>query len=122
MWGLNSRLDNFQAAVLSFQFKDYDQIIEHRRALASVYAEHLGDLTSLVLPPAPDADPERFDVFQNYEVEADQRDALRDFLKAQDIGTLIQWGASRCTSSARLASSNPYRKPTASSSAASCCR
>ena len=91
-WGLNSRLDNFQAAVLDFQFANYGDIIDHRRALATVYESELGSLSQLVLPPAPDADADHFDVFQNYELEADDRDGLRAFLKSEGIGTLIQWG------------------------------
>jgi dTDP-4-amino-4,6-dideoxygalactose transaminase len=91
-WGLNSRLDNLQAAVLDFQFKDYDSIIAHRRAIAGVYETHLSDLAQLVLPQPPGADPDHYDVFQNYELEAEQRDALRASLKADGIGTLIQWG------------------------------
>jgi dTDP-4-amino-4,6-dideoxygalactose transaminase len=91
-WGLNSRLDNFQAAVLDFQFKDYQHIINHRRTLASVYDARLRDLPQLSLPAAPGADENHFDVFQNYELEADDRDELRAFLKSQGIGTLIQWG------------------------------
>lgn len=93
MWGLNSRLDNFQAAVLDFQFKDYDQkIVQHRRAVARVYDQGLCGLSSLVLPAPPEADRNHFDVFQNYELEADGRDELRAFLKEVGIGTLIQWG------------------------------
>jgi dTDP-4-amino-4,6-dideoxygalactose transaminase len=91
-WGLNSRLDNFQAAVLDFQFKDYADIIAHRRAVAAVYDARLRDLPQLVVPAAPGADPDHFDVFQNYELEADRRDALRDWLKTNGVGTLIQWG------------------------------
>jgi dTDP-4-amino-4,6-dideoxygalactose transaminase len=91
-WGLNSRLDNFQAAVLDVQFANYGDIIDHRRALATVYESELGSLSQLVLPPAPDADADHFDVFQNYELEADDRDGLRAFLKSEGIGTLIQWG------------------------------
>jgi dTDP-4-amino-4,6-dideoxygalactose transaminase len=92
MWGLNSRLDNFQAAVLDFQFRDYGDIIAHRRAIASVYQNGLGDMRQIVLPAAPDTDPDHFDVFQNYELEADRRDELRASLKENGIGTLIQWG------------------------------
>jgi len=91
-WGLNSRLDNFQAAVLDFQFANYDEIIDHRRALASAYDAELRSLPQLVLPPAPGSEPDHFDVFQNYELEADDRDGLRAFLKSQGVGTLIQWG------------------------------
>jgi len=92
MWGLNSRLDNFHAAVLDFQFRDYASIVAHRRGVAAVYDAALRDLPQLDLPPAPDADAEHLDVFQNYELEADERDALRAHLQAQGIGTLVQWG------------------------------
>ena len=91
-WGLNSRLDNLQAAILDFQFKDYDRIIARRRALAARYDAGLRDLPQLQLPPAPGSNPDHFDVFQNYEIEADRRDQLREFLKGRGIGTLIQWG------------------------------
>jgi len=39
-----------------------------------------------------DDDPDHFDVYQNYEIEAEQRDELRAFLKEKGIGTIIQWG------------------------------
>ena len=91
-WGMNSRLDNIQAAILHLQFRDYDSIISHRRKIAATYQAALQDLPELTLPPAPDADPRHFDVFQNYELEADRRDALKAFLKDNGIGTLIQWG------------------------------
>lgn len=92
MWGLNSRLDNLQAAVLHMQFRDYDAIIEHRRTLATRYHSQLGSLAEVHLPPAPDADEDHFDVYQNFEIEADRRDELKDFLRSRGIGSLIQWG------------------------------
>lgn len=91
-WGMNSRLDNLQAAILHLQFKDYDSIINHRRAIAAEYEAALGDLEQLVLPPAPGEDARHFDVYQNYEIEADRRDELKSFLAERGIGTLIQWG------------------------------
>jgi dTDP-4-amino-4,6-dideoxygalactose transaminase len=91
-WGMNSRLDNIQAAILHLQFRDYDTIIEHRRKLAQTYQDALADLKELTLPPAPGADKRHFDVYQNYEIEADRRDELRTHLKQQGIGTLVQWG------------------------------
>lgn len=91
-WGLNSRLDNLQAAILDIQFADYESIIAHRRAAAARYQAVLGGVSQLELPPAPDADPNHFDVFQNYEIEADDRDALRTYLTAAGIGTIVQWG------------------------------
>lgn len=91
-WGLNSRLDNLQAAILDFRLKRFGEVIARRRAIASLYQECLGDLVELVLPPAPDSDPDYFDVYQNYEIEADHRDELKRYLAENGVGTLIQWG------------------------------
>jgi len=92
MWGYNSRLDNLQAAILDFKLKHYDQEVARRRQVAAIYQARLGDLKELALPPAPDSDADHFGVYQNYELEADRRDDLRAYLKANGIGTLIQWG------------------------------
>ncbi len=91
-WGLNSRLDNLQAAILDFRLKSFAQVIKRRRALAALYQSLLADVAELLLPPAPTEQGEHFDTFQNYEIEAEGRDALRESLKAAGVGTLIQWG------------------------------
>ena len=92
MWGLNSRLDNLKAAILDYKLAHYEQEVECRREIASLYQEYLGDVEELVLPPAPDSNQDHFDVFQNYEIEAERRDELRVYLKERGIGTLVQWG------------------------------
>jgi len=92
-WGRNSRLDNLQAAILEARLETYpDEVVARRRRVAAMYQEMLGDCPEVGLPPAPDSDPDRFDVFQNYEITADQRDELQGFLRHRGIGTLIQWG------------------------------
>jgi dTDP-4-amino-4,6-dideoxygalactose transaminase len=91
-WGMNSRLDNLQAAILHLQFKDYDKIMTHRRTIAAEYQRLLGDVSELVLPPAPDSDARHYDIYQNYELEAERRDELKVHLKEHGVGTLIQWG------------------------------
>ncbi len=90
-WGLNSRLDNLQAAILSFQLKCYQSVIDRRRRIAAMYDQLLNDLGELVLPPAPDSDSDHYDIYQNYEIEADRRDELKRFLGVSRVGTLIQW-------------------------------
>lgn len=92
LWGRNSRLANLQAAFLNLQFKDYRQVVTRRRQIAALYQQRLGACGRLGLPPAPDSDPAHFDIYQNYEIEADRRDDLKAFLKEHGIGTLIQWG------------------------------
>lgn len=91
-WGRNSRLDNLQAAILNHRLASYDKIIERRRAIAAIYQARLGQFEELQLPPAPDANPDHFDIYQNYELQADRRDELKEYLRVNGIGTLIQWG------------------------------
>ena len=93
MWGINSRLDNLQAGILDYKLSVYGHEIDRRREIASLYQRGLGDLQALTLPPAPGSHPDYFDIFQNFEVEAEQRDELHNFLKDErGIGTLVQWG------------------------------
>jgi dTDP-4-amino-4,6-dideoxygalactose transaminase len=92
VWCLNSRLDTLQAAILNFKLTKYDGWIERRRQLADLYQQGLADLAELTLPPGPSDDPDRFDIFQNYEIETDRRDELQAFLREQGVGTLVQWG------------------------------
>jgi dTDP-4-amino-4,6-dideoxygalactose transaminase len=90
-WGLNSRLDNLHAAILNVKLDCLNTEIARRRAIAARYREGLEDLDDLTLPPGPDGDPDHFDVYQNYEIESSRREALREQLEADGIGTIIQW-------------------------------
>jgi dTDP-4-amino-4,6-dideoxygalactose transaminase len=91
-WGLNSRLDNLQAAILDFRLASYDLAVERRRRLAGLYRDGLQDIRQIQLPPGPGGHPDHFDVFQNYEIEAERRDELRAFLKSRQIGSALPWG------------------------------
>ena len=91
-WGRNSRLDNVQAAILSYKLNTYDKVIARRREVAQMYQDRLGLLDELQLPAPPSETSDNFDVYQNYELTADNRDELKDFLGQKGIGTLIQWG------------------------------
>ena len=91
-WGRNSRLDNLQAAILNRKMKSYEEVVKRRRQIAQKYQEQLGHLETLRLPPAPMESGDHFDVFQNYELEAENRDGLKAFLANHGVGTLIQWG------------------------------
>jgi len=91
-WGRNSRLDNIQAAILSHKLKTYDKVIARRREVAQMYQERLGMLNELQLPAAPSTTSDNFDVYQNYELTADNRDELKVYLGEKNIGTLVQWG------------------------------
>jgi len=93
MWGINTRLDNLQAAVLLAKIKYYDQTMQQRRKIAQRYCDQLSKISEITLAPAPnDPDKRHYDVCQNFEIEAENRDGLREYLKENGIGTLIQWG------------------------------
>jgi dTDP-4-amino-4,6-dideoxygalactose transaminase len=90
-WGLNSRLDNLQAAILNVRLRHFAADIERRREIARRYREGLQEIAEVLLPAGPDDDVDHFDIYQNYEIEAENRDELRTHLKADGIGTIIQW-------------------------------
>lgn len=91
-FGFNARLDNLHAAILNLKLKNYDRSIARRRELAARYNTRLKDLSQIVLPPPPDGDASHFDIYQNYEIEAERRDDLRSYLKLHGIQTILQWG------------------------------
>ena len=92
LFGYNSRLDNIQAAVLLLKLQRYGDTIWRRRELARRYNDALKDVAELQLPPGPDDDADYFDIYQNYEIEAEDREGLRAFLDANGVKTIVQWG------------------------------
>lgn len=90
-WGTNSRLDNIQAAILDLKLKTFENDVARRREIASIYHDRLSIISEIILPPGPYESAEHFDVYQNYELEAENRDELKLFLAECGIGTIIQW-------------------------------
>jgi dTDP-4-amino-4,6-dideoxygalactose transaminase len=85
--GVNSRLDEIQAAVLRVKLGRLDEWNARRRAVAAVYGEALAD-SPLVLPHVPEwAEP----VWHLYVVRAPRRDELQRALAEQGIGTLVHY-------------------------------
>ena len=101
-WGYNSRLDNVQAAILRIKLKRYDTYISRRRAVAELYQQRLSGIPEILLPPAPNSDPDHFDIFQNYEIEVETRDALRAHLESCGVMTIVQWGGKLIHQSPKL--------------------
>jgi dTDP-4-amino-4,6-dideoxygalactose transaminase len=90
LYGFTSRLHNIQAAVLNVKFRYLPQWLNRRREIALIYEDGLSGVKGIKLPPAPDADPRFFDVFQNYVLRAQRRDELFEFLKENGVETLIK--------------------------------
>jgi dTDP-4-amino-4,6-dideoxygalactose transaminase len=91
-WGFNCRMDNLHSAILDYKLKKLKRWIKRRREIAQTYFDALSFLSNLSLPPTPDLKNEHFDVFQNYEIEAQNRDELMEFLKKKGIQTILPWG------------------------------
>ena len=91
-WGRNSRLDNVNAAILDYKLKSYSSVVKRRRHIASIYDERLKEIDQIELPPGPVEDGVNYDIYQNYELQAENRDKLKEHLSSNQIGTLVQWG------------------------------
>nr|CAD6596185.1 DegT/DnrJ/EryC1/StrS family aminotransferase [Rhizobium sp. Khangiran2] len=88
MLGFNSRLDELQAAFLSAKLPRLDADNARRAAIAARYSDALAGIDGLVLPQvAAGAEP----VWHLFVVRSGRRDALQQFLKERDIGTLIHY-------------------------------
>lgn len=85
--GLNSRLDELQAALLSVKLRYLDAENARRRAIAALYTQHLADAS--VTRPATASGAEH--VYHQYVVQTPERDALKTHLAAQGISTLIHY-------------------------------
>jgi len=85
--GLNSRLDELQAAILRVKLRYLDEENSKRQALASVYNERLSS-SNLILPVC---NSDVTHVYHQYVVRSSHRDALREFLQKKGIGTLIHY-------------------------------
>ncbi|UQI47365.1 DegT/DnrJ/EryC1/StrS family aminotransferase [Streptomyces sp. HU2014] len=84
----NSRLDEFQAAVLRAKLPRLDAWNARRAAVAARYREGLAGLPGIVLPEAaPWADP----VWHLYVIRSAERDALRRELDRAGVATLIHY-------------------------------
>ena len=91
-WGTNCRMDNVHAAILNYKLGYYDEVISRRREIAGAYHKCLSGIDGVSLPPAPSSKSRNFDIYQNFEFCTGRRDALRDFLAENGVGTIVQWG------------------------------
>lgn len=106
-FGVNSRLDEIQAAVLRVRLPFLPGWTERRRGLAREYRRHLSGLPLDV--------PREFDpghVYHLFPVRSPARDALQAALRASGIETLIHYPVAISRQPA-LASAQPARCPIA---------
>lgn len=84
--GVNSRLDELQAALLRVKLRHLDAMTVHKRALADAYFANLPDWLT-----KPVRREDEFDVFHIYAVRYPQRDALRQHLLDYGVKTEVHY-------------------------------
>ncbi|UFS71046.1 DegT/DnrJ/EryC1/StrS family aminotransferase [Geomonas sp. RF6] len=84
--GINSRLDEMQAAFLSVKLPALDRINAHKRALAALYQEGISE--RFVKPQAQEG---FFDVFHIYSIRHPRRDELKSYLSGHGVQTEIHY-------------------------------
>lgn len=85
--GVNSRLDEIQAAILRVKLPYLLQDNERRRRLARIYRERLRDYVSL----PPEEGRNRLHAMHLFVIECPERDRLQRFLADRGIGTAVHY-------------------------------
>ncbi len=85
--GINSRLDELQAAILRVKLTHLDNWNARRREIAALYDQNLPCI-GITLPAAPDKGSA---VYHQYVIRSPFRDKLQSNLKKYDISTLVNY-------------------------------
>lgn len=88
--GVNSRLDELQAAFLRIKLRHLDEWNRERRQVAAQYAERLRGVGDLSLPFVPEGSSH---VFHLYVVRTKERARLASYLAEREIHTLVHYPA-----------------------------
>jgi dTDP-4-amino-4,6-dideoxygalactose transaminase len=83
--GINSRLDELQAAILAVKLDHLDANNALRRRLAAEYAKTISGVK------LPTVDPDDGHVFHLFVVEHRMRDDIREWLDAHGVGTAVHY-------------------------------
>ncbi len=86
--GLNSRLDEIQAAVLDVKLKYIDEDNAKRRQVAERYVAEIGN-SNIVLPQLPAVAEEH--VWHLFVIRTENRDKLQEYLQANGVQSLIHY-------------------------------
>ncbi len=84
--GVNSRMDEIQAAILRVKLASIQKIINKKRSLAQIYFDNLsGDVV------LPKKNHDEFDVFHIFSIRSANRNKIRKFLDKKRITTDIHY-------------------------------
>lgn len=84
--GVNSRLDEIQAAFLRVKLKRLDEVVSHKNKLAGIYLKEIS--SNFIIPSVH---PDFFDCYHIFNIRHDKRDKLKQFLYENGIKTEIHY-------------------------------
>ena len=87
-WGVVSRLDSLQAAILLERLPALDGVTAARRRNAHAYRELLAAVPQVFLPRCR---AQEHNVFHTFVIQVERRDELQEFLRQRGIGTAIHY-------------------------------
>ncbi len=86
--GINSRLDELQAAVLRVKLRHLQAMNSERQRLAEVYLQNLSQIGDLILPASA---PHCGHVYHIFNIRTKHRNELQAWLRKQDVATAIHY-------------------------------
>jgi len=86
--GVNSRLDELQAAILTEKLPILSEWTAERNQLANFYTQNLAGISGLILPQVAN---KATSVYHLYVIRCQKRDELQQFLTQNGVGTLIHY-------------------------------
>lgn len=86
--GLNSRLDEVQAAILRVKLKYLDSFVTKRNKIAKLFEKNLEGVKEIKLPEIMNGN---YHSFHLYVIGVENRDELMSFLSANSVQTLIHY-------------------------------
>ncbi|MFW2043334.1 DegT/DnrJ/EryC1/StrS family aminotransferase [Acinetobacter sp. ULE_I001] len=89
--GVNSRLDEIQAAILDVKLKYLDQEVVHRRKIAALYLEEINH--PLIELPLSNINANNYNqhVWHLFVIRTEHREALQKYLSEHGVQTLIHY-------------------------------
>jgi dTDP-4-amino-4,6-dideoxygalactose transaminase len=84
--GVNSRLDELQAAFLRVKLKHLNKVVEQKRELANAYFKGISG--NFIMPSVH---PDFFDVYHIFNIRHKRRDELRKYLLDNEVKTEIHY-------------------------------
>lgn len=88
-WGYNSRLDNFQAAMLNIKLKYLDKWNKRKREMAAIYRERIKGAKGII--SVPEDWPGEEAVYHTFIIRCERRNELQKYLLSKGIETKVHY-------------------------------